>query len=156
MLTIIASIVGFLGSLVPDVMRIISESKEKSHELKMLDMQIQIQKQKRNDQNVTRLEEAKMRQATKETKFLYGTYYSNNKFIDALNASVRPVLAYSFFLIYVASKVMQFFILDAQTADFIIKMEEAIKLLWAEEDQVIFAGVISFYYGQRSFAKLKK
>ncbi len=54
----------------------------------------------------------------------------------------RPVIAYSFFILYALVKVMQF------SADMPW-------LLWTAEDQAIFAGIISFYFGQRAMAKLR-
>ena len=32
---------------------------------------------------------------------------------------------------------------------------EALPLIWHAEDQTIFAGIISFYFGQRAFVKLR-
>jgi hypothetical protein len=33
---------------------------------------------------------------------------------------------------------------------------EYIEIIWSTDDQAIFAGIISFYYGQRTFQKLWK
>ena len=68
--------------------------------------------------------------------------------MDALNASVRPVLAYAFFMLYSYAKYMQYqYLVTMLTPD------DLIDLLWSIEDQAIFASVIGFYFGQRAFAK---
>lgn len=53
------------------------------------------------------------------------------------------IIAYSFFLLYTVVKVMQF-------------SAGLPWLLWTEEDQAIFAGIISFYFGQRAMSKLRQ
>jgi len=70
--------------------------------------------------------------------------------VDALNGTVRPVLAYSFFLLYGAVKYAQItMLLDS------INLLEAFPLIWQDEDQTIFAGIISFYFGARAMSKLR-
>jgi hypothetical protein len=65
------------------------------------------------------------------------------RWVDALNGTVRPVIAYSFFILYALVKGMQF-------------SAGLPWLLWTEEDQAIFAGIISFYFGQRAMSKLRQ
>jgi len=60
----------------------------------------------------------------------------------ALNGTVRPVIAYSFFALYASVKAIQF-------------SANLPWLLWTAEDQAIFAGIISFYFGQRAMSKLR-
>ena len=153
MLTIIASFVGFLGSIMPDIFKLFADGKDKAHELKIMSLQIEMQKQKRHDNNVTRLEEIRAVESARETKFISRTYFSGNKVIDAINASVRPILAYSFFMLYVASKILQFIIIDGQGLTIGEIFEAYLPVIWSEDDQAIFAGIISFYYGQRSMLK---
>ncbi|MGV2432418.1 MAG UNVERIFIED_CONTAM: hypothetical protein LVQ98_03465 [Rickettsiaceae bacterium] len=43
-----------------------------------------------------------------EHKGLYATYNTVINWVDALNGTVRPVLAYSFFIMYMCVKYMQY------------------------------------------------
>jgi hypothetical protein len=70
--------------------------------------------------------------------------------VDALNGTVRPVLAYSFFLLYFVIKYMQFSMVDL--AD---PFPWQLEMLWSVEDQAIFAGIISFYFDQRAMSKVR-
>lgn len=63
---------------------------------------------------------------------------------------MRPVLAYAFFLLYFTIKCMQFAIVDLTDP-----MPWQIVGLWSVEDQAIFAGIISFYFGQRAMSKVR-
>ena len=89
-----------------------------------------------------RLEEIQLNADIAESQALYRTYSTGIRWVDALNGTVRPVIAYSFFILYALVKVMQF------SADLPW-------LLWTAEDQAIFAGIISFYFGQRAMSKLR-
>ncbi|KJV81236.1 hypothetical protein N7281_00945 [Rickettsia hoogstraalii] len=82
---------------------------------------------------------------------LYSTYKSGVSWVDALNGSVRPVLAYSFFAMYGGVKYVQYKSLKSSAL-----LVEYLDILWSIEDQTIFAGIISFYFGQRTFSKLWK
>jgi len=68
-----------------------------------------------------------------------------------LNGSVRPVLAYSFFFMYMTVKYLQYKAIIASA-----HIIEYLEVLWNIDDQAIFAGVISFYYGQRTFRNFWK
>lgn len=87
------------------------------------------------------LEEIQVNADIAESRALYQTYNTGIRWVDVLNCTVCPVIAYSFFLLYATVKLMQF-------------SAGLPWLLWTEEDQAIFAGIISFYFGQRAMAKL--
>ncbi|MBN9542316.1 MAG: hypothetical protein J0G32_00790 [Alphaproteobacteria bacterium] len=61
------------------------------------------------------------------------------------------MMAFAFFFLYVSIKYLQFSIIDDSAPLFMIT-----EILWSQEDQAIFAGIISFYFGQRSLAKFRK
>ncbi|MBY0354714.1 MAG: hypothetical protein K2Q12_03170 [Rickettsiales bacterium] len=61
------------------------------------------------------------------------------------------MLAYSFFALYAATKCLQWGLLDMHSP-----LPWQVQALWGEEDQAIFAGIISFYYGQRAFSKQRR
>ena len=71
--------------------------------------------------------------------------------VDAVNGLVRPVLAYSFFIMYMVVKYLQYAAIS-RTSHVI----EYVEIIWSTDDQAIFAGIISFYYEQRTFQKLWK
>jgi hypothetical protein len=65
-----------------------------------------------------------------------------------INATVRPVLAYSFFGLYTFIKYKQFAYLNAED-----NIQYFVEYLWTIDDKAIFAGIISFYFGQRALMK---
>lgn len=146
MITLLGALVGFLGSAFPDILKLFRDHQDRKHELTILQMQLQQQAQG----HAQRLEEIHTQADIAESRALYKTFYSGIKWVDALNGSVRPVLAYAFFLLYFIIKCMQFSMVDL--AD---PLPWQLEMLWSVEDQAIFAGIISFYFGQRAMAKVR-
>ncbi len=147
MITLLASIAGFVSSIIPEVVKYFKDVNDKKHELAILDKQIQY-----NQTAASRsLEEIHISRDIQEQASLYATYKTEITWVDAVNGLVRPILAYSFFITYMIVKYLQYAAIS-RTSHVI----EYIEIIWSTDDQAIFAGIISFYYGQRTFQKLWK
>lgn len=149
MITLIASIAGFISSLIPELFRFFKDKYDKKHELAILDKQIEYN----NSQNNRILEEINIMRDMHTQASLYSTYKSGVYWVDALNGTVRPLLAYSFFVMYVGVKYMQYNILSLHLDT---TFQHCIEIIWNTDDQAIFASIISFYFGQRTFSKSLK
>lgn len=146
MVTLLGSLIGFVSAAFPDLLKIWRDAADRKHELTILEMQMAQAAQGHQQ----RLEEINTQADIAESRALYKTYYSGIKWVDALNGTVRPVLAYSFFFLYFIIKCMQFSMVDL--AD---PLPWQLEMLWSVEDQAIFAGIISFYFGQRAMSKVR-
>ena len=138
MITLLGSLLGFLSAAFPDFLKLFRDSQDRKHEITILEMQLEQQKLGASQ----RLEEIQTNADTAEALELYKTYSTGIHWVDALNGTVRPVIAYSFFALYAVVKIMQY-------------SANLPWLLWTEDDQAIFAGIISFYFGQRAMSKLR-
>lgn len=146
MITLFAAATGFLSSVFPDMLALFRDHQDRKHELTILQMQMKQQRQGHNQ----KLEEINVQADIAESRALYKTYYSGVQWVDALNGTVRPVLAYAFFLLYLIIKCMQFSLVD-----FANPLPWQFNALWDVEDQAIFAGIIAFYFGQRAMSKVR-
>ena len=146
MVTLLGSLIGFISAAFPDLLKIWRDSADRKHELTILRLQMEQAAQGHQQ----RLEEINAQADIAESKALYKTYYSGIKWVDALNGTVRPVLAYAFFLLYFTIKCMQFAMVDLGNP-----LPWHMDMLWSVEDQAIFAGIISFYFGQRAMSKVR-
>jgi hypothetical protein len=148
MITLLASIAGFISSLLPELLRLLRDKADKTHELHIMTKQIEFSKISNNQ---PRIEEINLKHEAIERQALYSTYKTGISWVDGLNGTVRPVLAYSFFIMYASLKIAQY-----RTITTSMLAIEYIDILWSIEDQAIFAGIISFYFGQRTLNKLTK
>ncbi len=144
MLPIIGSIIGFLGSIAPQVLKLYQDKRDKEHELKLL--QLQIEREKLG--HTHKMEEIGAIADIEESKALYRSLepkLSGVKWVDAmitfLISSVRPVITYSFFLVYALVKIGMYQKLGDITQ------------IWNEMDMTIFCTIISFWFGNRSMQK---
>jgi hypothetical protein len=147
MITLLAAITGFISSILPEILKIFKDLNDKRHELNILDLQIENNKLN----HAKTFAELNISKEIAEEHALYATYKSGVNWVDALNGSVRPVLAYSFFAMYAWLKYAQYRAIASSAI-----MAQYLDVLWSIEDQTIFAGIISFYFGQRTFNKLWK
>ena len=144
MITLLGSLIGFLGAAFPDILKLYRDKADREHELRILALQIEQQKQGA----AQRLEEIRTSADISESVALYKTYQTGVRWVDALNGTVRPLLAYAFFVLYATAKLLQFYVIAPNDVTMI-------GMLWQGEDQAIFSGIISFYFGQRAMSKLR-
>jgi hypothetical protein len=140
--SVIGAVIGFAGAIFPEIFRMLQDKNDKLHELKIM----QLQMENRKNEHTDRLAEINTKADIAEISAIYKTYNTGIKWVDSLNGTVRPVLAYCFFLLYASVKCMQFSIIG----------DSDLAALWDSEDQVIFASIISFYFGQRALIKARK
>lgn len=145
MITLLASIAGFISSIIPEILKLLKDQSDKRHELRIFDRQVEYTKHSQSGA----FEKINLSKDMLEQASLYSTYKSGIYWIDALNSSVRPILAYCFFLMYATVKFAQYRSITT-TAPIV----EYIDVIWSIDDQAIFAGIISFYFGQRTFSKI--
>jgi hypothetical protein len=150
MFALLGSLVGFISSLAPDIFSLIRDKKDKAHELQILDRQMELTKLGRS----TRLEEIQITADAKEAEFIYQyTQKSGVSWIDGFAGSVRPFLTYAFFALYAWVKFCAYLVMrgssDLANDDIIL----SIVRLWSEQDETIFAAIISFWFGSRAFRK---
>ncbi len=142
MITVLASIIGFISSIIPEIIKYFKDINDKKHELKIISLKSELKKHT----SQAEMEELHLSKDLLEQKNLYNSFSSGIAWVEALNSSVRPLLAYGFFIIYVAVKVLQY-----QSIKSYMPIFESLNMFWDIEDQAIFASIISFYFGQRTF-----
>ncbi|WP_440617634.1 hypothetical protein [Cysteiniphilum sp. 6C5] len=133
MVTLLGSILGFFSAMCPDLLAIFKDIQDKKHQLKLLQLK-----------NIN----AEILADKEESKGLYHFYnHTQSKFVEALSASVRPVISYGFFFLYGLIKTFLFIRIYQHNHDAFIALSE----IWTEQDYAIFAAIISFWFGYRAF-----
>ncbi len=146
MLTLLGSLLGFMSSALPEIMSYFQEKRDLKHELAIIDRQLEQQRLGHSQ----RLDEISVMSDAAQNQAAY-QYASQptGSWIDALRASVRPVITYAFFLLFTYVKVSSLSVLLNNGIPF----DVAVIRLWDAETQGLFAAVISFWFGSRSLLK---
>lgn len=159
MLTIIGSLIGFLGSFAPKLLQMWQDKKDKAHELAVMQLQIQSQEKL----GAQKLEEVRVGAESEEMKSLYQSakivpsdlvWKWVNSILVLLDGSVRPVLTFAYFALYGLIKYTQAASVSAFYSN--ISFATALAKTWTEEDQAIFATIISFWFSGRMLQKFFK
>ena len=146
MITLLGSLLGFISSTFPSLVKLWQDASDKKHELAVMQLQMQMQAQGHQE----RLEEINTNADIAESAAIYKTYTTGITWVDALNGTVRPIIAYAFFVLYALVKPLSY---TAVVHDVSVPFVVLHDTLWTEDDGAIFAGIISFYFGQRAMAK---
>lgn len=147
MLSILGALLGFGSSIVPQLMKMWQDKRDKEHEIKLLGLQMQMQAVG----HTQRLEEINATADIEESRALYQSAevkLSGVAWVDAimtaLNTSVRPMITYSFFGLYAWVKMALYGI------------EKDIITVWSAEDMAIFCTIMGFWFGNRSMQRFFK
>lgn len=146
MITLLGSLLGFISSIFPDIFKAFRDRSDKQHELAIMQLQIQ-QAQLVHEQ---KLAEIGAQADIAESQAIYRTYKTGINWVDALNGTVRPVITYAFFFLYAFVKYGQYLSVGHNAP-----LGVYLDFMWNAEDQAIFAGIMSFYFGNRAMSKMR-
>ena len=160
MFTLFTTIVSFLTAGVPKVLDFFQDKGDKKHELEMAQLQLtrELELQKAGFVQQAKIEEIKLdeiqtKTASAEQQALYTHDIEIGKGASqwAVNARslVRPIVTYILLLLLVFIEVAGF-VYATQTG---VPFPVAIDKLWDKDMEVVWASVLSFWFGSRAFAK---
>ena len=149
MMTLLGSLLGFGSSFLPEVLNFFKAGQE--HKQKMESMKLEMElMSKRSELQLSLLD----KQADiKETEGLYKhDSIDAGGFVNALRGSVRPVITYAFFGLFVAVQV----VIMVKVMDEGGNWAAAVTLMWTAETSGLFAAIMSFWFGNRAVSKYLK
>lgn len=171
MLTIFSTFMSFLMGGLPKLLDFFQDKSDKSHELKLAQMQTEreLQLAAAGFAAQAKIEEIKLDEIRTQTasdervslidaqngeiKAIYAHDISLNEgtsqWMKNLRASVRPVITYGFFFLLVGIDCVLAYKGLTSGIDFVQLAEQ----LWDDETQALFAAILSFHFGGRAFGK---
>ena len=147
LLTLLSPFLGILGSLLPSIVRIFERKQELKFQIEATKLQMEAAVQ--NAQVQIAIEDAKADVADAESVRSYDNNVDGGKFINALRASIRPVITYVFFITFIAIKIAVISVMIYQGAS----MTEMIKVVWDQDTMSLFGAVMGFLFGARLLEK---
>jgi hypothetical protein len=149
MLSLLGSLLGFGTSFLPKVMDFFQDRSDKKHELAVMEVQIRQQKELADQ----KLEMVNVEADVREMESLHKSMQPTGvAFIDGLRGSVRPVITYAFFGLFIFVEVSAYLALTSQGVSGL----DAANAVWSEETSALFAAVISFWFGGRAISRARK
>jgi hypothetical protein len=142
MFSLLGSLLGFGTSVIPLMMNYFQDKQDKKHELSLMDKQLEQQIQIGNQKLDMVHVEADIRETEALLKSQTALTKSSSQWITDLAASVRPFITYLLFAEFMALTLL----LAGGYID-----NEMYSLIWSDEVVGIWAAVISFWFGSRTF-----
>ena len=146
MMTLLGSLLGFGSSFLPEVLNFFKAGQE--HKQKMESMKLEMElMSKRSELQLNMLD----KQADiKETEGLYKhDSIDAGGFVNGLRGSVRPVITYAFFGLFVAVQIVIMVKVMNEGGNW----AAAVTLMWTAETSGLFAAIMSFWFGNRAVSK---
>jgi hypothetical protein len=150
MLALLSPLFGILGSLLPSIVRIFERKQELKYEVELV--KIKLEAAERQADLQFHVEEIKADSQLRQSALDHDKSIDGGKFINALRASIRPVVTYSFFILFVAVKWAAAYTMIANGQD-IPTMLDAV---WDPDTMSLFSTIIAFWFGSRVMEKQEK
>jgi hypothetical protein len=150
MLALLSPLFGILGSLLPSIVRIFERKQEIKYELELTKIKIDAA-ERQADLNFN-VEVVKADAQSRQSALDHDKSLDGGKFINALRASIRPVITYSFFFVFVAIKIAAACVM-LSTGQSVPAMLDAV---WDAETMALFSTIIAFWFGSRMMEKQER
>jgi len=160
MLTLFSTLASFLSGGLPRLLDFFQDRTDKKHELQMAQMQIEreLQLKKAGLEVQERIEAIELqgievRAALEERSALYNHDIEIGKgasrWVINLRACVRPIITYGMFMLFAFVEIFGFYYATHSNVDFMV----ALQTLLNQETQIIWASIVSFWFGTQAFKK---
>ena len=160
MMTLFTTLISFLSGGLPKLLDFFQDKQDKKHELALAQIQVQsqLEMQKAGFQAQEHIEEIRTDQIsiqaqTTERQALYAHDIEIGKgasqWVTNSRAMVRPAITYGMFIMFMFVELFGFWFAFHREVPF----DVALNLLWDDETQIIWASIVSFWFGTQAFKK---
>jgi len=150
MITLLGSLLGFGTSFLPEVLNYFKRGQEQKHELQRMKMEIELMAKRSEFKSQELDKEAEIKEA--EGLYKHDSVDAGG-FINALRGSVRPIITYVFFGLFVAIKVTALISLMSLPE---MELNMALNMIWDDQTAGLFSAIMAFWFGNRAVSKYYK
>lgn len=138
---------GALARLAPEVIAIFDKRNERRHEKEMAKLNLEFEKTRHeNAMDIKDLEVEQSKFGTAMTALTASiqsqAQHTGVRWVDALSATVRPVITYWLFFIYACVKIAVFSVYQSQG----LPADQALVAIWGPDDTAMLSAVLTFWY----------
>jgi hypothetical protein len=160
MLTLLSTLISFLAGGVPKLLDFFQDRADKAHEMDMAKLQTERELQMLKEGYIAqaKVEEIKTEQiviqtAEKEREALYAHDIAIGEgaaqWVINARAFTRSFITYGMFILFAFVEIFGFMYAWRTGVDFTVALDN----LWDNETQIIWASVVSFWFGTQAFKK---
>ena len=160
MFTLLTTLISFLAGGVPKLLDFFQDRSDKAHEMNMAKLQTERELQMLKEGYIAqaKVEEIKTEQiaiqsAEKEREAIYAHDIAigqgASKWVINARAFTRSFITYGMFILFAFVEIFGFMYAWRTGVDFSIALDQ----LWDNETQIIWASVVSFWFGTQAFKK---
>ena len=150
MLALLSPLFGIMGSLLPSIVRIFERKQEIKYEIELTKIKLDAA-ERQADLNFN-IEMVKSDSNLRQSALDHDKSIDGGKYINALRASIRPVITYTFFFLFVAVKVAAAYVMLSTGQS----VPEMLKAVWDVETMSLFSTIIAFWFGSRVIEKQER
>ncbi len=148
LLGLLSPFLGILGSLLPNIVNIFAKREEYKYDIELLKVQGDIALQ--SAQANLDLENVKADAAEGVALYDHDKSIDGGKFLNALRASIRPVITYMFFFLFCAVKISAAYVMIHAG----LSIPDMLAAVWDAETMGLFSTIIAFWFGARVLEKM--
>ena len=149
-LALLSPLFGIIGSLLPSIVRIFERKQEIKYEIELT--KIKLDAAERQADLQFNIEMVKSDSNLRQSALDHDKSIDGGKFINALRASIRPVITYTFFFLFCAVKIAAAYVM-LKTGQ---SVPEMLKAVWDVETMSLFSTIIAFWFGSRVMEKQER
>ena len=150
MLALLSPLFGIFGSLLPSIVRMFERKQEIKYEIELT--KIKLDAAERQADLQFNIEMVKSDSNLRQSALDHDKSIDGGKYINALRASIRPVITYTFFFLFVAVKVAAAYVMLTTGQS----VPEMLKAVWDVETMSLFSTIIAFWFGSRVMEKQER
>lgn len=148
---LLGTLVGLGGSIIPSITDIFSKRQEQKFEIQKMEAQAKLVQAGYTHEMAKLDAEASDREHQRLIEHDIAIN-SGTGFMSNLQKSVRPVITYSFFILFATVEIS----LLHQALQLDMPLDQALASLWDEDTKAIWGAVIAFWFGSRAIEKSKR
>lgn len=152
--TVLGTILGGVTGILPGVVDLFAKREQLKYEAKMLELKFQ------NAEKMANLEILKADANEGKSLREHDATLGGKGFINGLRASIRPVITYCFFALFLFVKLSTAYVFWKATGGDVlastVSWNEFIPIIWDSDTNAIFGAVIGFWFGGRAIERLKR
>ena len=151
MLSVIGSLIGFASSTAPAIADHFKAKSNQKFELEKMKSMAELRKAGFDHELKAFEAQASDKEHERLGSSMISASISGTGIISALQKSVRPVITYCFFGLFLAIEIT----LLREALNSGLSVAESLNVLWDEDTKAIFAAIISFWFGSRAIDKAR-